>query len=194
MCIRRTNTSDHYIIALKLLAFKHLVFFFFNFPLKQEPFLFPFVVSSMLSSNITNNFDTCGGSSSFTTTTTTTSMMNSSSSTQSSPSFNEKSPSSLLPHLDHTDIGINHNKTIRAFNANNTHSSSLVNHNNIPPQHLHNQLLHYQQQQQQRGVGSSSPDCEGGGGDISDGNSDPGSGVNSGINTGGYLGLSLIHI
>ena len=118
--------------------------------------------------------------------------MNSSSSTQSSPSFNEKSPSSLLPPLDHhTDIssGINHNnKTISAFNTNNhsQHTPSLVNHNNIPPQHLHNQLLHYQQQQ--RGVGSTSPDCDAGGGDISDGNSDQGSGVNSGINTGGYFG------
>ena len=124
-------------------------------------------------------------------------MMNSSSSTQSSPSFNEKSPSSLLPHLDpHTDNitnssgGINNhnNKTINsAFNSDH-HNSSLVNHNNIPaPHHLHNQLLQYQQQQQ-RGLGSSSPDCEGGGGDISDGNSDQGSGVNCGLNSGGYLG------
>ena len=150
----------------------------------------------MLSNVVTNNFDTGGGSSTFitTSTTTTSSMMNSSSSTQSSPSFNEKSPSSLLPHLDpHTDInsgGVNNHNGKTISNVFNTehHSSSLVNHNNIPPpQHLHNQLLQYQQQQQ-RGVGSSSPDCEGGGGDISDGNSDQGSGVNCGLNTGGYLG------
>ena len=121
--------------------------------------------------------------------------MNSSSSTHSSPSFNEKSPSSLLPHLDHhTDINssvnINHNdKTINSVFSSDHHNSSLVNHNNIlPTQHLHNQLLQYHQQQ--RGIGSTSPDCDGGGGgDISDGNSDQGSGVNSGIdNTGGYLG------
>ena len=150
----------------------------------------------MLSNVVTNNFDTGGGSSTFitTSTTTTSSMMNSSSSTQSSPSFNEKSPSSLLPHLDpHTDInsgGVNNHNGKTISNVFNTehHSSSLVNHNNIPPpQHLHNQLLQYQQQQQ-RGVGSSSPDCEGGGGDISDGNSDQGSGVNCGLNSGGYLG------
>ena len=133
-------------------------------------------------------------------------MMNSSSSTQSSPTFNEKSPSSLLQHMDHhTDInnissGINGSNGIKGidsvFNSDlhtqhHNNSSSLVNHNNISPtlhhhHNLHNQLLQYQQQQLQRGIGSSSPDCEGGG-DISDGNSDQGSGVHSGINTGGYL-------